>query len=638
MSSASETGKLAPYVPRALLARVARPLDVLGETVPCTMVFADVSGFTRLSERLARQGKEGAEQLVDIINTCFSALLAEAYRRGGSLLKFGGDAMVLMFYDQEGDQQHALRACAAASAMRRRLREMGRAGAAEGGVVLRMSVGVHSGPYAMFLVGGSHRELLIGGPAASTVVTLEAAASSGQILISADTASRLPRSCVGGAGGPGVLLARAPAACEWIPPAGLPAPPGEVVASFLPAAVRTHLLSGSAVPEHRTGTIAFLQYSGLDEIIVSEGVETAARRLDELVRLVQEAVERYEVCFLDTDIAADGGKIRLSAGVPRVVGDDEERMLLALRHILDADPPLPLRAGVHRGPVFSGQVGPIYRRWYAVMGDTVNVAARLVAKAPAGRAYATRDVLRRAKTSFQQTALEPFAVKGKSRPVQAWDVGLPVRGASDAAIRLELPLVGRDRELAKLRSAIDGARRGSGALIELVGETGVGKSRLIAEAGRFADGMVRLRATCEVYTRDTPYHTWRDPLRKLLGVGADEPEDVVSSWLRTRIESAQPDLLPWLSLIAIVFDVEVAPSAEVEQLAETARVGEAPRGRLALPASSPRRADDDGDRAGPPDGCRVGSTVRSARARARVLGLGRAGQPARHPRRHGARR
>lgn len=70
------------------------------------MVFADVSGFTRLSERLARHGKEGAEQLGDLINTCFSALLAEAYARGGSLVKFGGDAMVLMFYDQEGDQQH----------------------------------------------------------------------------------------------------------------------------------------------------------------------------------------------------------------------------------------------------------------------------------------------------------------------------------------------------------------------------------------------------------------------------------------------------------------------------------------------------------------------------------------------------
>ena len=122
----SEAGILAPYVPRALLARLARPIEVLTETVPCTMVFADVSGFTRLSERLARRGKEGAEQLVDVINACFSALLAEAYGRGGSLVKFGGDAMLLMFYDQDGDQEHALRACCAAAEMRRILREVGR--------------------------------------------------------------------------------------------------------------------------------------------------------------------------------------------------------------------------------------------------------------------------------------------------------------------------------------------------------------------------------------------------------------------------------------------------------------------------------------------------------------------------------
>ncbi len=90
------------------------------------MVFADVSGFTRLSERLARRGKEGAEQLVDIINACFSALLAEAYGRGGSLVKFGGDAMLLMFYDQEGT-----RSMLPGRAARRRrcgasLREVGR--------------------------------------------------------------------------------------------------------------------------------------------------------------------------------------------------------------------------------------------------------------------------------------------------------------------------------------------------------------------------------------------------------------------------------------------------------------------------------------------------------------------------------
>ena len=186
-----ETGTLAPFVPRALLARLARPIDVLAETVECTMVFADVSGFTRLSERLARRGNEGGEQLVDVINACFTALLAEAYGRGGSLVKFGGDAMVLLFYDQQRNQQHTLRACAAAAAMRRRLREVGRVRTGDSAVVLRMSVGVHSGAYAMLVVGGSHREFVIGGAGTTKVVALEAAASAGQIL----SARRPPRSC-----------------------------------------------------------------------------------------------------------------------------------------------------------------------------------------------------------------------------------------------------------------------------------------------------------------------------------------------------------------------------------------------------------------------------------------------------------
>jgi class 3 adenylate cyclase/tetratricopeptide (TPR) repeat protein len=566
-----DTGTLAPFVPRALLARLARPIEVLAEAVECTMVFADVSGFTRLSERLARRGNEGGEQLVDVINACFTSLLAEAYGRGGSLVKFGGDAMVLLFYDQQRNQQHTLRACAAAAAMRRRLREVGRVRAGDSNVVLRMSVGVHSGEYRMFVVGGSHREFVIGGPGTTKIVALEAAAGSGQILLSPETALELPRSCVGASTGPGVLLARSPSAREWQPPTGLPTPSEDVVERFLPVAVRAHLRSGSTAPEHRTAAIAFLHFSGLDEAIAQEGAAGAGRRLDQVVRLVQDAAERYDVCFLDSDIASDGLKIRLSAGAPRVVGDDEDRMLLALRHIVAARPPLPVRVGVHRGPVFTAQVGPEYRRWYAVMGDTVNLAARLMASAPAGRVYATGDVLRGAKTSFAQINLEPFVVKGKSHPVHAWDVGPPTRGASQGAIRLELPLLGRRSEVDRLKSAIERARRGSGTLIELVGEPGSGKSRLLAEASNLGAGMTELRAGCEVYTRDTPYSAWRALLRQLLGVDSDAPDRVVADRLRAEIEAEHPDLLPWLSLIAIAADVDIPASTQVEQLAEASR-------------------------------------------------------------------
>src|SRR5690242_15693360 len=440
-----DSGTLAPYMPRALLARLARAsIEVLTETVPVTMVFADVSGFTRLSERLARAGQEGAEQLVDLINACFTDLLADAYGRGGSLVKFGGDAMLLLFYN-EG---HTERACEAAAAMRRTLRTVGHIRAGATNVVLRMSVGVHSGEYTMFVVGDSHRELLVGGSGATAVVEMENAASSGHIVISPQTARCLPRSCVGASVGPGFLLARSPAAPEWTTPPGLVTPTDEVIAPFLPEAVRTQLRegAGSIAPQHRTAAIAFVRFGGLDGLVARRGAVAAARRLDELVRLVQEAADRYEVCFLDTDIDTDGGKIRLSAGVPWAIGEDEERMLVALRHIVEAQPPLPLQAGVSWGPVFTAGVGPPYRRWYAVMGDTVNVAARLAAHAPAGRVYATGDFLRNSKASFQMTVLEPFHVKGRDQPVHAADVG--ARGLSDpgATPGPRLPLVGRDRD------------------------------------------------------------------------------------------------------------------------------------------------------------------------------------------------
>ena len=183
----AKTRTLGRYVPRMLLERLAQPRSELVETLEGTTVFADVSGFTRLSERLARKGKEGAEHLVDAINHCFSELLADVSERGGSLLKFGGDAMLLWF---DGDG-HTERGCAAAAAMQQTIREVGRIRTGAGNVVLRMSVGVHSGTYPMFLVGASHRELLVGGAGASAVAEMEALASAGQVLLSPDTAALL---------------------------------------------------------------------------------------------------------------------------------------------------------------------------------------------------------------------------------------------------------------------------------------------------------------------------------------------------------------------------------------------------------------------------------------------------------------
>ena len=536
------------------------------QAVDGTVVFADLSGFTKLSERLAKTGNEGAELLVDAINTCFSALLADAWASGGSLLKFGGDALLLWF---EGPE-HALRACASAYAMRRTLRDVGRIRAGGAQVVLRMSVGVHSGEYHMFLVGDSHREFLIAGPGATAAVTMEKYASAGQILISPQTAALLPAGCLGAALEPGIPIARAPA-FDGYAMLEVPEPANEDVASTLSTALRPHVVSPAATPEHRVATISFLEFSGFDDLIAREGAQRAAIALDELVRCVQAAADRFQVTFLASDANADGGKILLSAGAPRVLGDDEERLLLTVRAVLDAGTELPVRAGVNRGHVFTGSVGPPYRRTYTAMGDTTNLAARLMARAPSRSIYATRGVLERAQWRFQTTSVPPFHVKGKSRPVEAWEVGGARRPVGGTASDRRLPLVGRDVELGTLADALTAARHGTGAMIELCGDTGTGKSRLLRELRDLGSGMQFVHAACEAYTQQTPYATWRDPLRMMLNVGIDDPQSEVLPRLVDVLQSRDPELLPWLPLLAIAFGVQAPSTPAVDQLASESR-------------------------------------------------------------------
>src|SRR5918998_5408751 len=109
------------YVPRVLLRHLQDAPDRAVREVDGTCVFVDISGFTKLSEQLARRGgREGAEQLADTIGSCFERLLSVAYEHGGTLLKFGGDALLLMFDGPE----HVERACRSALEMRGRLRDV----------------------------------------------------------------------------------------------------------------------------------------------------------------------------------------------------------------------------------------------------------------------------------------------------------------------------------------------------------------------------------------------------------------------------------------------------------------------------------------------------------------------------------
>jgi class 3 adenylate cyclase/tetratricopeptide (TPR) repeat protein len=552
---------LNPYVPRVLLRHLALKPEELWWTIDGSVVFVDISGFTKLSEKLAKVGKEGAEQVTDAIEACFTDLLSVAYANDGSLIKFGGDALLLLFED--GD--HVANACRSAVWMRRALRDVGRIELPGGAhLQLRMSVGVHTGTYNFFHVGGSHRELVVTGPGWTGTVAMEHVADAGEILLSPDIAAKLPPRCVGAPKGTGLLLKREPAGHHTSVPGVTYEVEPEAVASCLSTAVRAHVLAGGGTPEHRQVTIAFIHYDGTDGMIADQGPAFVADGLQELLAATQAACDEYGVCFLATDADDDGGKLILTAGAPTITGNDEERMLLALRKIADKERTIPIRIGVNRGAVFAGDIGPWYRRTYTVMGDAVNLAARLMAKATPGQIFATEEVIESSGTMFATTELEPFMVKGKAKPVQAWAIG-EVLGSRTRNASAKLPLIGRDKELAELRAALADAAAGKGSLIEIVGEPGIGKTRLVEELHADQEARV-LFAAAEAFTASTPYFVWRELLRAMLDLDWEADDRSVVRRLREVIDAADPSLEPWLPLVAIPLDVDMPMTPEVEQL------------------------------------------------------------------------
>ncbi|HMK62766.1 MAG TPA: AAA family ATPase, partial [Acidimicrobiales bacterium] len=403
---------------------------------------------------------------------------------------------------------------------------------------------------------------MVTGRGASEVVAAEGAASAGEIVVSPATCAVLPSRYLGPWRGEGRLLRSLPGG-----PSGQPVfpdvPAGIELARFVPVEIRSHLMAGGVEPEHRTATVAFCHFDGTDDLLEQHGPGELGRRLDVVVRRIQEAAADHGVTFLGSDVDRDGGKVILVSGVPRHRGNDEERMLLTLRRIADQDLPLPLRIGVNRGPVFSGDVGTRYRRTFTVMGDTVNLAARVMAKAQGGQVLATSSVLDHSRRPFETEALEPFTVKGKRRPVVAHVVGPPrsLRLRSDL-----LPLTGRHDELRSLVADLDRAADGAGRVVFLVGEEGSGKSRLVDELSRAAGPQRSTIVVCEEYEHSSPYSASARVGRALLGLEPQCDPHSLGERLTAAVGRQVPELLPHLPLIGTGLGLAIADTPDTAAL------------------------------------------------------------------------
>jgi ABC-type transport system substrate-binding protein/class 3 adenylate cyclase len=326
--------------------------------------------------------------------------------------------------------------------------------------------------------------------------------------------------------------------------------------------------------ERRIVSVLVADVAGSTGIAEKLGPERSKFLFDEIVRLMREEVER----FGGTVAQLTGDGVLALFGAPVAHEGDSERAVRAALGIHDAlggyavevapayGIELRARVAVNTGPVVvpAGDAPPDVL--YNALGDTVNVAARLQAL---GDVVLGPQTAGQIKDSFELEQLGDVELKGKTDPVAAFRV-VGVREA--AAVRAELPLVGRERELHALTDALDGLLKGRGALVSITGEPGIGKSRLIAEVEQRFSGRVRFLAGHAVaYAQTIAYWPVRELLRRWLDVGVSDPEARVRLELRAELARSLADdgedAYPFLAtLLGLALDPE-----QEERMSDLAR-------------------------------------------------------------------
>lgn len=183
-----------------------------------------------------------------------------------------------------------------------------------------------------------------------------------------------------------------------------------------------------------------------------------------------------------------------------------------------------MRIGVHAGLAYVGEVGGPGER--TAMGDTVNTASRLQALAPVGGVLASQEVLAQARNLFDVEEAGVQAVRGRSAPVTAFRV-LRRRPAQfvdpSRGLARDLPMVGRQRELAEVAGALAGVASGQAVRVLLCGEPGIGKSRMVQEVARLLpEGVVAARARAQPEATGSPFACLREVLVSALGAAQDD--------------------------------------------------------------------------------------------------------------------
>src|SRR5918996_6541468 len=328
------------------------------------------------------------------------------------------------------------------------------------------------------------------------------------------------------------------------------------------------LTSRSALEgERKQVTVLFADIKGSMELLSNRDPEEARTVLDPLLERMMEAVHHYEGTV--NQVMGDG--LMALFGAPLAHEDHALRACYAAlrmqesirRHAGSAALPVQVRIGLNSGDVVVRSIASDLHMDYSAVGQTTHLAARMEQLAEPGSILITVGSFRLVEGYVEARPLGPRSVKGLSHAVDVYELTGPgrLRARFDVAEARGLTrFVGREAQLELLRAAIARAATGQGQVVAMVGEAGVGKSRLVAELLRsdVPGGWRVLRSRSVSYGKSTAYFPVIDLLRAYFDLADRDDPSRVADKVRARLLALDPALEPHLSailhLLAVPFD------------------------------------------------------------------------------------
>jgi len=538
---ATRAADLAVYVPSSLGPLLRRSRGGASSRVAeGAVLFCDVSGFTPMTEALSVLGREGAEELTRVLNAYFTRMIGIIGSEGGDVLRFGGDAMTVLFEEPCGTRPFR-----AALAMMEAMGEFAAIPTRAGTFVLSMKIGAAHGRVLLGLLGDetSSRDYYAAGDPLDEAADAEHHAAPGLVVLhrtALEHAAALTMDPLTEGYGRLTGVREGP-----LPPLSSPPPiPAESLRAFVPPWLAERA-GGGTLGEHRGTAVVFLSLAGFDW--TDPGVQG---RIDRTFRVLAGAARRYGGVLNKVDMGDKGAKGILLFGAPYAMERKEEMAVRAALECLrspDLPEGLTLKAGVTSAPLFSGPVGAPSRREFTVMGDGINLAARLMGAAAPGQILVSRPV-RETASGLVFEGLGSIRVKGKAEPVEIFQPSGERSGHEGAAGE---ELFGRAAAFETLRAHLFAE---SNRPLALLGGPGIGKTALARWAYR--EARVRQVPAAFVplapFSSEIPFSAWRGVVRQTLGLKRGDPPEAARA-ARDRGLSAEeagfrPALNPLLDL------------------------------------------------------------------------------------------